>query len=128
MVNDGMETSRARKGKDCFSMLNFFKVGIVGILVNQLVSMWTLSASYMTLPPPPNNAPQESSSSKNERMPPSAELVLQQKPRKYERIPLSELVLTGEMPTCGAGQILINSTTLPESITHANRKTQKLCT
>ena len=124
-MNDKMETSKARKDRDCFPLLNFSKVGIVGFVVLQLV-MAASASHYMTLPLPPNDAPQESSSSKNERMPPSAELVLQQKPRKYERIPLSELVLTGGMPTCQAGQTFINSTTLPESITHANRKIPKV--
>jgi hypothetical protein len=50
----------------------------------------------------------------------------QQKPRKYERIPLSELILTGGMPTCNPGTHLISSTILPESITHANRNIPKV--
>jgi hypothetical protein len=93
--------------RDRFSLSNIIKLAVV---VTVMIEIANIPPYGATIPAPTTNhgTPQ------------------QQKPSKYERIPLSELVLTGGMPTCKEGQSLINSTILPESITHANRKIPKV--
>jgi hypothetical protein len=121
-----MENSKASisNGRGSCSRSNILKLGMVIFVVIQLGNVINMSNSrksgwgaflYSSTDTDTDSAVHQASD------------MVQQPPRKYERIPLSDLVLTGGIaPTCKEGQTLIESTILPQFVTHANRKIPKV--